>query len=775
MILRTFLHQPRAALSRRLRRFFLVIAAFHAFVAPVFLWPETGALPIDAVVGARQFAAGVPFYFSPDGKYLAYTIVRGRNHTAEKQASSNIPWFAVAAEVYVRNLQTDHEQDISSGDNNSWGPVWSPDGRELAFFSDRDGTGKAKLWIWNAASQHLRKASDTAAKPGPIQWSQDARTVLFSAFPPVADGLRSRRIDAAGTVSTGAVRVYHWDSSQSLVGGGANPWSLSEYAAELVEVDVAKHETKILRKGQIAAYELSPDGSHVAFTTAKRFEPVGSQQILFDFWILNTTTGESHSIAEDVQLGPNGEGFSWSPKGDRLCLRVNDPNRGGSSYLVTDFSGQRSTTSSLSSDRPGVHGGGIPLWDSSGQSIYFTLDGAVWRGDLVRGRTEMVAEVPGRRIKQIIEGGNHELWADGRNSVVVLTYDDRGKQDGLYSIDLTTGATRKLLERGECYTCTVSEPSLSANQHSGKLAFVAENSGHCPDLWITDRRLSNPRQLTRLNPRLDPQLMGQVRLIEWLSDDGDSLRGALLLPSGYKPGQRYPLVVYVYGGALLSNQLDRFGLAGKGPFNMQILATRGYAVLLPDAPLHSGMPMLDLAKTILPGVNKAIGLGIADPLHLAVVGHSYGGYSALSLIVQTTRFSAAVSISGASDLISLYGEMREDGATYGIGVAEHGQAGMAGTPWDHRDVFIENSPFFYFDRITTPVLIVQGSSDFAVAPFIADQAFVALRRLGKTVIYAKYTGEGHSPADEWSYADQVDLCSRIIHWLDHHLKSPSTR
>ena len=127
-----------------------------------------------------------------------------------------------------------------------------------------------------------------------------------------------------------------------------------------------------------------------------------------------------------------------------------------------------------------------------------------------------------------------------------------------------------------------------------------------------------------------------------MSDDGEALHGALLLPSKYQKGQRYPLVVWVYGGELESNRLDTSGFA-YDIVNMQLLATRGYAVLLPDSPQHDGgSPMADLAKTVLPGVNKVIEMGIADPERLGVMGHSGGGYSTLALIVQTKRFKGAV-------------------------------------------------------------------------------------------------------------------------------------
>ena len=259
-----------------------------------------------------------------------------------------------------------------------------------------------------------------------------------------------------------------------------------------------------------------------------------------------------------------------------------------------------------------------------------------------------------------------------------------------------------------------------------------------------------------------------MRLVNWLSDDGELLNGSLLLPSGYQEGKRYPLIVFVYGGSLLSNRLDRFGLAYFGPFNMQLFSTRGYAVLLPDSPQHIGTPMLDLVKTVLPGVSELVRLGIADPEKVGVMGHSNGGYGTLALIVQSKRFRAAVEVDGMGDLLGLYGEMRQDGSAYGTSV-EHGQNALGGSPWEVRERFVENSPLFYLDRTDTPLLIVQGADDTAVAPFLADEIFVGLRRLGKEAEYAKYGGEGHEPS-YWSRPNQIDFCTRMLDWFEVHLR-----
>jgi dipeptidyl aminopeptidase/acylaminoacyl peptidase len=215
--------------------------------------------------------------------------------------------------------------------------------------------------------------------------------------------------------------------------------------------------------------------------------------------------------------------------------------------------------------------------------------------------------------------------------------------------------------------------------------------------------------------------------------------------------------------------VNRFGFGSVGAENLQILATRGYAVLLPDSPLASGTPMQQLAKTVLPGVNRVVELGIADPSRLGIMGHSYGGYSTLSLIVQTKIFKAAVDSAGPANLFAEYTSMNKTGESFGIGWVEGGQGGMSGHPWQQRDAYIENSPFFYLDRVDTPLLIIHGDLDQAVPVSQGEAVFVSLRRLGKKVVFVKYEGEGHWEG-EWSSPNVEDYWNRVISWFNEHLK-----
>jgi dipeptidyl aminopeptidase/acylaminoacyl peptidase len=261
--------------------------------------------------------------------------------------------------------------------------------------------------------------------------------------------------------------------------------------------------------------------------------------------------------------------------------------------------------------------------------------------------------------------------------------------------------------------------------------------------------------------------MGAARLIDWADLDGTLLHGAVLLPSGYQSGKAYPLLVYVYPRNL-SDQITHFGFGEfPGPLNLQLFATRGYVVLLPDVPSQRTYGMAEIANAVLTGVSKLVDLGIADPQRIGVMGHSAGGYATAALLVQTHRFKAAVELDGITDYASHYGRLDRDGVAWSAD--EIGQA-LGGGPWEFPFRYVWNSPIYFLDRVQTPLLAIHGSMDASDSPSQSDEIFVGLRHLGKQVVYAKYEGETHVPRD-WSFANQRDLCQRILAWFDEHLKA----
>ena len=771
-----------------MNRYPVLATVFLGIVLPSVTFAQDSVpLPVEGALKVRTFPQYLPPRLSPNSKMLAYTV---KDHSRTRSSGSGldtylrtgIPGWGIGTDIFVTDVTSGESRDITQGVGDNWLPSWSPDGRTLAFLSSRE-QGKAKLWIWDSVRNQLHKVSDIDIRAGgnDIIWTPDSLRIIVPVAPeqPVAKATpetQIKRDDVSDKPPDSTVVIY--DSGASSSGAKkevvSDAFSVKAMLRDLVVVDVTDGSYRPLVRGEkIFQYRISPNGSQIAYTTGKRFEKPGLQQIIFDLAVVDTGGNANRILASDIRLDINGEGFNWSPDGSRLAFRTDGlGERAFDCFVVrADGGGARNVSGFPISVAALTKYAGIPFWDAKGANVYFRRGGALWRAAAEGSKAEKVAEIPNRTIERIIVRPDSAVFTSADQQAIVLTHDDSGKQDGFYNIDLKRGTSSKLIENGQCYTCVdIHEWQFGEATPGGQFAFFVEDAHQSADVWFSDPSFRSFRRLTHLNPQFDAVSMGAARLIEWRGDDGASLKGALLLPSNYKNGERYPLLVWVYGGSFLSNEFDRFGLAGEGPFNMQIFATRGYAVLLPDAPQHLGTPMTDLAKTVLPGVNKVIDMGIADPDQLGVMGQSWGSYSTLSLIVQTKRFKAAVALDGMSNLISGYAEMNPDGTAFGVAHLETGQGLMGGTPWQFRERYIDNSPFFYLDRVETPLLMVHGADDRTVASFLSDETFVGLRRLGKEVQYAKYLGEDHSPV-YWRYANQLDLANRMIAWFDQHLRT----
>lgn len=748
-------------------------------------------LPVEDALASLSFSDYSPIEFSPDGRLLAYAVQDSTRITSSNAsdeslyAATGVVKRVQASDVWISNSETGAARNLTGSIGDNWRPTWSPDGRYLAFLSTRDGSGQTRLWLWDREKNQLRQVSNRSIRPtlgSEIVWLPDSHGVLITTVPegismdaylhevstPPGDDQPQRIENSSGA----KVTVYRSRGigAESQTEVRADLFNLkAKFLHDLQRIDVITGESTVVVHAQLVEwFALCPDGLHVAYSRPKKFLMPGSPQLVYDLINVNLSDLSARVLVSDVLLDG---AATWSPLGSWLAYRA--CAQSCDYYAVAASGGSAHKLSSLPAN---AYNGAVdaPFWDSRGQNLYFVFDGALWRSSISGAESREVARIAGRQIVYRIAGSAGTIWSpDQGNTTIVITYDHETKQDGFYRIDFETGASIKILEDGQCYTCTGLGTDigsyLAAVSHDGeRIAYFAEDAAHPPDLWISDRNFHGTRRLTHLNPKLDEYKMGSSRLVSWFSDDGSLLKGAVLLPSDYRPGTPYPLVVWVYRGDSLSDRVHHFGLGEyPGPLNLQMLATRGYAVLCPDASEEVGFTMAGLDKSVLPGINRLVELGIADPDRLAVMGHSGGGYSTLALIVQTKRFKAAIDISGFGNFLGLYGAMVEDGTANGY---REGEVILGGSPWQVRERYLENSPVLYLDRVETPLLIVHGSrDDSAVAPFLAEEVFADMRRLGKQAEFAKYEGESHTPQD-WSYPNQVDLSNRIIEWLDRYLR-----
>ena len=747
---------------------------------------EAIPLPVESLLDRRSFGEVSPLAYSPDGRWVAYTVRDMRRIQSEQQDDTHFVRTGLvtrsqAGDIWISNTESGASRNLTEGKGANWDPSWSPDGHFLAFLSDRDGGGQATLWLWDSRKNQLSSPSSVPIRAAyfsnELLWMPDSQRLLITTIPEglsvdrYAEKVMAPGAEGAATGVAGpSVRVY-LGGPISAGGGMAVGSPLANLDAkglhDLTVVDVMGRTAHALVRGhRIEMYSLSPDGARVAFAIPKRYYKPGSYRRVFDLATVDLATMQEHVLASDILLNDD---FSWSPDGAFVSYATYGVDENSYDLYVVGAPGwtprKLATLRHETSDGLWLR----PMWGRTRENFYFILDGTLWSTCVSSGRTVGLSRISERDITHTISESHGQLWTvDGGQSTVVLAHDSEGKQDGFYKVDLVTGKSTKLLEEGKCYTCKWSSYLTSVSGDGLHLAYVVEDAQHAPDLWITDAAFQFPRRLSHLNPQLEKYKMGSGRIIDWLSDDGDRLHGALLLPSDYQPGRRYPLLVWVYPGVALSNHFGEFAFdRNAGPLNMQLFATRGYAVLFPDATERVGERIAGLVKSVLPGVSKVIALGIADPERVGVMGHSQGGFATLALLVATNRFKAAMAADGWGDSTAYYGVLDKDGTGYQYGQAEWQ---LGGTPWQRPVTYIENSPIYYLDRVETPLLLVHGSNDEAHPAFLADDVFVGLRRLGKKIVYAKYMGEGHTPVD-WSYANQLDLARRVITWFETYLKS----
>ena len=323
-------------------------------------------------------------------------------------------------------------------------------------------------------------------------------------------------------------------------------------------------------------------------------------------------------------------------------------------------------------------------------------------------------------------------------------------------------------------------PSLSTD-------LVAVDSPRCRAAFVQSDRLGRAALLLvdaakhqvvidRINQHLDGVEPARTMALRSPQPDGRIVIHWLYLPARARES-RPPLVVLPYPGQVFAD--GSAPPVNPGAFmpgvNPELLAARGFAVLIPSIPLAytEREPMRALVAPVLAAIDAVGGTGLADTDRVAVYGHSYGAYAALALAAQTGRFRSVIAASGVGDLYSAYGLLppRADGSDPSELLSdiaawhESGQGRMGGTPWSDAERYLRNSPFARLDHITAPVLLIHGDMD-GVSIGESERTFAGLARLGKDAMLLRYRGEGHVLASPANISDQW---RRIFAWLDRTL------
>jgi dipeptidyl aminopeptidase/acylaminoacyl peptidase len=226
------------------------------------------------------------------------------------------------------------------------------------------------------------------------------------------------------------------------------------------------------------------------------------------------------------------------------------------------------------------------------------------------------------------------------------------------------------------------------------------------------------------------------------------------------------MIAYFY--EQLSNNLNAYvPPGGRNVINPTNYTSNGYLVFEPDIHYETGYPGPSAFKSIVPGVQSIMARGFVDPNGLGIQGQSWGGYQALYIVTQTPLFRAAMTGAPVADMFSAYGGIRWQSGLARAFQYEHTQSRIGGSIWEKPMRYMENSPLFWADRITTPVMIMSNDGDGSVPWYQGIEMFVAMRRLGKEVYLVNYNGDEHNPTKR---ANQKDVAMRMQQFFDHHLR-----
>ena len=745
-------------------------------------------LPIEESVNALRFGFSPIAACPADERWIVYQLRNVKRPESlvgryGYSTSTGVPVSQTDGDIWITDIDSGVSKNLTEGKGSNWAAVWSPNGEHLAFYSDR--SGQANLWVWERRTGNLRQVSNVVPRPFifspydlPI-WTPDSKSVLVKTFPegtvfPLA-AKRKTSDQTANSSNALDLTVFHSkadpkraDAPVQWATGALSSNDLAEAGADFSLIQIATAKVDRVATGYTpAGYWMSPDGEKIAFLNVTGKKDSWS---LYDLVVVSLSNKRNQTIVSGIHQRIFGLSVGWVPESKRLIY-----SSMGDWFAVSADGGVSQKLTQTPDPTVDFFFPQTDVWESSGESFYFVSNDTLRKVSLSTNSTKDVAKLPNKRLLRIVAPRKPGMpWSpDKKGFLLVATRDEQSKQAGFYRIDLPTGKATALIEQNSDFG---DFPTTQIEVADSKgILYIMEDAQRCKDIWLAKADFSLPaRRVTNSNPLFDGFVMGESRLIEWFNADGIKLRGALLLPANYQSGTRYPLVVNVYGGEIMSNRINQFGFSWSSVLNMQLLATRGYAVLLPDTILRPGTPMADIAECVLPGVNKVIEMGIADPEKLGVMGSSYGGYSTLALIVQTNRFKAAISDAGSASLIGMYSHMMRNGDTGYIGWAESGRGNMGGSLWKYRERFVENSPLFYLDRVQTPVLILQGTEDEASPAFLADELFASLQRLGKEATYIRYQGEGHT-LPNYSRAGQLDHLTRVFAWFDKWIKEPGSK
>jgi len=580
---------------------------------------------------------------------------------------------------------------------------WSPDGKQLAFLSTGpDREAAEQLWLIDPSGATpgatLNRVTSLANGVSDFDWAPDSRRLVLVAG-----------VTPDGSAERSAAEPIVIDRMLFKRDGYGY---LGKARSRLHLLDLADGSVVQLTDGPYDEImpAFSPDGKQIAYVTKLGADPDRHEN--WDILSIAPKAGakpkrvsESDFMECDPVWGWNWGGRpNWSPDSRRIACIQTGPLEWSwftlQQVVLFPASGGRGSQPTAALDRNTTR----PRFSSDGSRIFFVLE------------------------------------------------DDQSTL--LASIATDGSDLQRLTQAGRC----VSEFDLGPD---GKIALLTSAPDAPPEISALEG--GQLRALTHANAEwLASVELSNAEPVRYAGADGTMLHGLLMKPPGFREGVRYPTVLRLHGGPVGQWQYEFV-------FSWQVLAAQGYVVFGPNVRGSSGRGEV-FQKTIfgdwgnldvqdvLAAADYLVANGVADEKRLGVGGWSAGAILTNYTIASDTRFGAATSGAGVSNMLA------------GFGTDEWWQDWEAelGLPWETTGKWLRASyPFLHADRIKTPTLFLGGLEDYNVPEIHGEQMYSALNRLGVPTRLVLYPGESHGISKP---SFQRDVLTRYLAWYDQWLR-----
>ena len=620
-------------------------------------------------------------------------------------------------------------------------PVWSPDGRLLAFYSTR--TGALQLWSLDLKSGHIGQITnlERGIDPDPVasfsgwggdplryRWSPDGKEIAFTSR---AQGRNAEKLVSptlAPTNESGIIDANNWPhrEDEPLVLTNSTPpdWTLSRLFVtgpaaseedtekhpqilpnQLFVIDTATRKIQQLTNDDGGYFnpDWSRDGKKIVCVSTEGRQMVGYGPESSNLYTIDLTSGYKTALTR----GPGQKRVaSFSPDGKWIA------------YLSGSWTGITSV---------------FVLPDHGGTPINVTVN---------LNRNVFSYE-----------------WSPDSSFIFVSYHDGASVRIARLNVVKRT-VTRLAVIDAFCHPFAISRADT--------LVWVQNDGSNPGVLYTADSNGHNARVLLDLYPQMQEWILGKQEVVRWKNSRGDEIEGILIKPVNYQEGESYPVIVDPYPG-----QVNSF--FGNPMYGNQAFASEGYAVFFPNerTPHTWQNPVKDetyneatrgptgikiMMDDLMSGIDALVGRGLIDPQRMCLYGFSNGGGAVNQILTETGRFSCAVSTSGVGTDWA-FSFFMSGNSTFPDLVGN-------ATPWSNSDTYIALSPVFHLDKVTTPLLLAVGDEEETEVIMLVEM-YNGLRYLGRDVTLLRYPKQGHG----FEGAALKDYWRRVNAFLNVHLKS----